>query len=300
VRPFPRFGVTLIEVLVVIAIIGILLALILPAVQRVREIGNRTTCMNNLKQIGVALHSYQQQHGSFPPAYRCDDPEALPWETAPGWGWSAYALVWLSQEPLASRIDFSVPIGDAVHAAVRTTRLPVYLCPSDRDTGVYAVTDQFSQIVAEAHTSSYASNYGYGFDIGERADAGTGIFYRNSKVRIADIKDGTTTTIAVGERGSLFARTPWAGAINRGTVTITPGAPVNGNIVEEAPVQAMASVNGFTPLNDADSNPYLFFSPHSDIVIFAFADGSVQRLSTRISPSVLKVLATRADGEIAN
>jgi hypothetical protein len=154
-----------------------------------------------------------------------------------------------------------------------------------------------SQDLVEAATNSYAANYGYGFDIGEAPAWGNGVFYRNSKTRIKDITDGTSTTLAIGERGALLVRTPWAGAINGGTVTTTPGAPVNGNMMEEAPVQVMASANGSTPLNHPNSNPYLFFSPHSNIVIFAFADGSVQPLASTVNPSILAALATRSGSE---
>ncbi len=295
-----RAGFTLIELLVVIAIIGILIALLLPAVQRVREAANRTTCQNNLKQMGLALQNYHQMHGHFPPAYYCIELEdaTLPWYTSPGWGWSALLLPYLDQQPVAKSINLQLPIEESTHTVVRTNLMRVFTCPSDRETGVYTVSDIFTKSLAEAATTSYAANYGYGFDVGERPEFGTGVFFRNSKVRVSDIADGTSTTIAVGERAALFARTPWAGAINHGTVTITKGAPVGGNIVEEAPVQAMASVNGKTPLNSKDSNPYLFFSGHGDCVIFTYADGSVHSLSTKLTPTVLRGLATRADYEV--
>jgi prepilin-type N-terminal cleavage/methylation domain-containing protein len=297
-----RRGFTLIELLVVIAIMGVLVALLLPAVQRAREAANRASCQNNLKQMGLALQHYHQSHSCFPPAFSFQQPEggAPPWATAPGWGWAAYLLPYVEQEALARQVKFQVPIHDPLHEAVRLNPLRVYTCPSDRNTGAYTLFDQFSQPVVAASTTSYASNYGYGFEIGERPDDGSGVFFRNSRVRVADVIDGASNTLAIGERGALFARTPWAGAIDGGTVMVTPGAPVYGNIVEEPPVQAMASVNGMTPLNHPESNPYLFFSPHTGTVLFSFVDGSCRPLGIQVPVEVLKALATRAQGEPVN
>jgi prepilin-type N-terminal cleavage/methylation domain-containing protein/prepilin-type processing-associated H-X9-DG protein len=293
-----RRGFTLVELLVVIAIIGVLIALLLPAVQKAREAANRSSCQNNLKQIGIALHGYHDQNGSFPPAYLYVEPEGgeLPWHTAPGWGWGTLIRSHLEKGTL--NVDLKTSIGDPVNEAVRTTVIRTYICPSDRETGIYIVYDLFGNELVHAASTSYAACYGCGLEIGERAGTGNGIFFRNSKIRAADITDGLSNTLAIGERGSFFARTPWTGAINSGTVQTTPGAPVYGNIIEEAPVQAFASTNGTTPLNDPESNPYLFFSPHSNTVMFAFADGSVRPIVTSTSPATLRVMATRSEGEV--
>jgi prepilin-type N-terminal cleavage/methylation domain-containing protein len=293
-------GFTLIELLVVIAIIGVLIGLLLPAVQKIREAARRTACQNNLKQIGMALHHYQEVQGFFPPAFWMVEPEggAKYDYTSPGWGWGFWLLPYLEQEPLYRAVNPTTPIEDAEYEALRTAVLAVYVCPADHDTGMFMLQSETSQDLVEVATNSYAACWGMGFEIGERPEFGNGVMYRNSTIRPADITDGLSTTFAVGERAAWFVRTPWIGAVNLGTVRVSPDAPVNGTIVEEAPVQVMASINGWIPLNDPDSNPYLFFSPHGQVVHFTFADGSVHPLRVDTPMPVLMALATRAGAEV--
>src|SRR5262249_27210741 len=125
-----RRGFTLIELLVVIAIIAVLIALLVPAVQKVREAAARIQCTNNLKQIGLALHSYHDTMKVFPAGYvsRVDPKDD---DLGPGWGWAAYLLDHLEQGNLKRQINFPLDIGNNANAAARVQSLPVFLCPSD-------------------------------------------------------------------------------------------------------------------------------------------------------------------------
>jgi prepilin-type N-terminal cleavage/methylation domain-containing protein len=308
-----RRGFTLIELLVVIAIIGVLIGLLLPAVQKVREAANRTACQNNLHQIGLALHNYHDTYGYLPAGYLYTPP-ALPSAAGrilhrpppfvfilpndPGWGWAALLLPFVEQDPLARQIDFTTPVVGPSNATIRTTTLKVYTCPSDRSTGVFMVKTALNQDIGTAATNSYAGNFGVGDSLTVFPDTGNGVLYRNSRLRLTDITDGTSGTLAVGERAALFTQTPWAGAMTGGTARITPDAPVYSAQVEPAPVMALAHVGTSHVLNDPYSEPYDFFTPHTGAVQFVFADASVHPVRLSTSNVILQALATREGGEV--
>jgi len=296
-----RAALTLVEVLVVLAILGALFGLLLVALQRARETANLTVCQNNLKQLGLALQSYHQREGSFPPGYRCkvqrDDPNV----TAPGWGWAAFLLPDLEEESLAEQLHFRRKVEDPENLAGRTRILRLFVCPSDLSTGLFTIFDPNNTALAEAATNSYAACYGVlrsslTFQPDE-LDKGDGLFFRNSEVRIADITDGTSNTIALGERAALHVQSPWAGAVSHGTTRITDGAPTANNALGQiAATQVLAQIN-IHSLNSTYSATDDFFSPHSGVVYFLFADGSVHGIATSTPLPLLRALATRADGD---
>jgi len=292
-----RLGFTLIELLVVVAIIGVLIGLLLPAVQKSREAANRAKCQNNLHQIGIALHSYHGDHCSFPPGYRWKRrmPD-LSTQTDPGWSWAAFLLPYLEQDNLQRQINFQSSVGDPTNEAIRTAVLPVFVCPTDQQVGLFQV-QMADGLSINAATNSYAACFGGLVEIANTPGKGDGLFYRNSRVRIADIRDGTSNTFAVGERAALFAQAPWAGAISNGTVRITPGAPVTSTSVEDAPVQVLAHC-GSHALNDIQSDPDDFFTPHVGTAFFLFADGSTRPVSVKTDVDIIRSLATRNGGEV--
>ncbi|MGH7172318.1 MAG: DUF1559 domain-containing protein [Gemmataceae bacterium] len=317
-----RRAFSLIELLVVIAILAVLLGLILPAVQKAREVANRLRCQNNLKQIGLALHLYADTHGSLPSGYvyqplaaaanpvpASGNPLPLifdrpppsptsspPQPNSPGWSWAALILEDLEQGNLARQISASLPVEAVSNTTARTTAVAIYTCPSDLNTGVFTVQNESNTAVATATTNSYAACFGANGLLGTAPDNGSGIFYRNSATHFTDITDGTSNTLAIGERGALLAQGPWAGVMTDGTIRTTPGAPVYSSIIDLAPAMVLARI-GPHSLNSPNSEPYDFFSAHGQVVPFLFADGSVHALSISTDLTVLQGLATIAGEE---
>jgi prepilin-type N-terminal cleavage/methylation domain-containing protein len=303
-------GFTLIELLVVVSIIALLIGLLLPAIQKSREAANRASCLNNLKQIGLALHVYHDSQNVFPPGYVFTPPKpavtSLIFDRhhhknngpqGPGWGWAALLLPYIEQGNLSQNINFALPVESSLNRVLRTQALKVYTCPADRDTGNFHVFTTLSYPLADASTNSYAASFGALGNLGDSPDVSNGVFYRNSSISFRDISDGTSSTIAIGERSAMFTQTPWAGVMTGGSARTTPDAPVYRSVIDPAPAMTLARI-GLKQLLDPFCEPYDFFSAHPGIVQFAFADGSVHALNSGVDNSVLQALATRNGGEV--
>jgi prepilin-type N-terminal cleavage/methylation domain-containing protein/prepilin-type processing-associated H-X9-DG protein len=293
-----RTGFTLIELLVVIAIIAVLMGLLLPAVQKVREAAARLRCTNNLKQIGLAMHNYHSAYERFPPGYVSrttgTDGDGL----GPGWGWAAHLLPYLEQDNLYRQIDFTRDMTDPVHASVRVTSLKAFLCPSDSPPALSwnAVNDSGGTIAAVA----FANYVGMGgtYEVTGYPDTNNGVLFRNSRIRVADITDGTSSTLMVGERESRRSpMTTWVGAI---TGSVNP--PLNPGYDEEGPPTLVLTNTGEAADRRVPNNPLEHVedcsSRHLQGVNFLFCDGSVRSISEAINPVAWEALGTRAGGEV--
>ena len=321
--PDVRRGFTLIELLVVIAIIAVLIALLLPAVQAAREAARRSQCINNLKQMGLALHNYHDAMLVFPPGYIAASPY-IDGETdvSPGWSWASMILPQLDQSPLYSSINFWLPVAAPANTTAIQTSLSVFLCPSDQIPGrTFAVTDGFGNTVATVAPSSYTDCTGS--DAADVATGlnndglGNGLFYRNSTIRIAAIIDGTSQTVMLLERGlgrlggDLDRRDP-GGLHPRGPFNPCPGSAFATYL---APALVQAHCHMINTNADSDSgldDPSSFHPGGANIL---FSDGSVHFLrsitndlgtnpdgSTRYTPSslIFQALGTRAGGEVVS
>ena len=290
-----RRAFTLIELLVVIAIIAILLGLLLPAVQKVREAAARVQCINNLKQIGLACHSYHDGQQSLPPGYLAT--AAYP-DTTPGWGWAAFLLPYVEQDNLYRQINFGQPVQSSPAAQVI---VKVYLCPSDAPPPApFAVSDAGGATLLRAAPSSYAATVGQ--DASEVDDpTGDGVFYRNSRTRFADITDGTSQTVLAGDRAWVQTMGIWAGAPN-GAVTRAGARNAWPNATGPAQALTLVHNNWVNITTDADGGLDDFSSNHPGGVNLLFADGSVHFVHSITADGVERrafwALGTRAGGEV--
>ena len=299
----PARGLTLVELLVVIAIVGVLIALLLPAVQAAREAARRIQCQDNVRQIGLALHNHQTTYGCLPAGWVSSQPNG-----DPGWGWSAMLPGFVEQETLKNAPGPGPgpgpgnpgpgpggrPIGDPVNQRFRETPIKLFLCPSDPSDEVFILQGGGSgggggggggggsagpmfQVARANYSGVFGSNV-----IETQPRAGNGVFFQNSTTRFAEILDGLSNTLLVGERSSRLDFATWVGAVPgayRGTARVVGRA---GSVPNDV-------------LNDfAD-----FSSHHAFGANFAMADGSVRLISDVIDLAVYQALATRAGGEPA-
>lgn len=316
-------GFTLIELLVVIAIIAILIALLLPAVQQARAAARGVLCSNNLKQMGLAMHNYADSHRGFPPSI----------VIGPGGGgqWSVQArlLPFLEQANLQNLIDFSGAYsGDAALPAVATTRVPVYICPSEP--GDRARTD------ANGNAIHYPVSYGFNGGTWQIYDPSSGsgsdgAFSPNASIRPAGFTDGMTSTVAFSEVKTF---TPYLRDGANGPA-VPPNSPndisaLGGEFKTDSGhtewVDSRVHQTGYTHLftpntivphvvdgktydidytscrEAASCNTFVRAavtarSWHSQMVHALMMDGSVQKISETIDGRIWRALGTRDGGE---
>jgi prepilin-type N-terminal cleavage/methylation domain-containing protein/prepilin-type processing-associated H-X9-DG protein len=266
-----RSGFTLVELLVVIAIIGILIGLLLPAVQKVRETARGMQCRNHLKQIGLALHNYHDTHRRFPVG------------NVPGTNFTFQAMVLpqLEQESIHQMIDFGARSCFDWKSSLPEPRdpggflIPVFNCPSDPFSGAVAVTDSGLHRPIDYLGVSGSSNVEF-----------DGALYSGSKTSFRDFTDGTSQTLFVGERGIPQD-------LDHGWMVCAYGEDGKG---EEDNV--LSTFFGLYPGSADGFHNNHYWTHHPQSANFTFVDGSVRALTYSIEDVVLKSLSSRAGGEV--
>ena len=294
-----RHGFTLIEILVVVAIIMILVALLLPAVQAVREVARRTQCLNNMLQISLATQNYESTYAVLPPGSINPTGPIANKPNGIHHNWVSQILPFIEYKNVNRNINFGVSVYNAENATVRNMVLNTFICPSD--VGAIRSPGGFAQI-------SYVGNH---HDTEAPIDTTNhGVFFLNSRVRYEDIEDGNAHTIYFGERVREPGDLGWASGtkstLRNAGHTIGVGVTVRA-VVPPMPTAAPAASrkNGSASKSggsgagtEAPNDPVGGYSSyHSGGANFAFGDGSVRFIRAGIDPRMLQFFSNRADGE---
>jgi prepilin-type N-terminal cleavage/methylation domain-containing protein/prepilin-type processing-associated H-X9-DG protein len=287
-------GFTLIELMTVVAIIGVLVTLLLPAVQGCREAARRTQCLNNLMQITIALQNYVNHHGVLPPG--TIDPTG-PINSVPQgyhYSWIVQILPHLEQATVYSMFSPTASVYAPGHTTARSARINSLQCPSDP--GPPARADGIAE-------NNYAGcHHHVEAPIGAK---NKGVLFLNSAIRYEDITDGTSHTIFVGEKPRNGIDLGWASGTratlrNTGTQMLI-GDPLYrlkaGQPWDPATASPWQTLRGaWDPRNTTLVGGFGSFHPGGANV--AFGDGSVRFVRNSVSPQVYQCLGHRADGEM--
>ncbi|HCS54282.1 DUF1559 domain-containing protein [Rubinisphaera sp.] len=311
-----RKAFTLIELLVVIAIIAILVALLLPAVQQAREAARRSSCKNNLKQIGLALHNYHDAHSCFPSGFYRRDYSVSSTFAGPGWGWGTMILPQLEQTALWDALSPNTTILSRSATMVPLTQTPIetFRCPSCpggnlNEALIGGSTDEphalstYKGVFGDLNTQFNYTGDNCAYYQGSCISGGNGVFSPNSSEKFRDITDGTSNTLMIGEvaYGINGVRNSSGTLIDyRGSVWA--GVDADGSPSNVATHQTLRALNGsgnpetLYSINGTNSNS--FSSHHKGGVQFLLTDGSVRFLSENLDSQTTNWLAARDDGEV--
>jgi prepilin-type N-terminal cleavage/methylation domain-containing protein/prepilin-type processing-associated H-X9-DG protein len=309
-----RSAFTLVELLVVIAIIGVLIGLLLPAVQKVREAANRIQCSNNLKQLGVAAHHYHDVRKHFPTGLHMGvNMGGGRW--AGGTSWMVELLPYIEQDNLYNQWDYNDFRNNVAGGVNSTTAQIIQIdrCPSDQ------LNDRMYYHGAIPEAWGYFGLGSYGGNAGRRSYppkqvTRDGIFAQDSSVSLADIRDGSSNTLLFGERShrdqeydQVIAGLNMAPLANVGGWSTVVAAQLNGGPLHNLTLSTAVPINfqvpPGTPVGDLATiydRLCAFGSSHPGGANFALGDGSVRFLSDQTPLATLQALSTRARGEVVS
>jgi|SRR5579864_4621077 len=297
-----RCGFTLIEMLVVIAIIAVLMCILLPAVQRTREAANRLACANNLKQLGLALLNFHDTYGKFPPGQATGPlPEAGITQSGVNHGWAPFILPFIEQQNLADRYRWDLWSADPRNQPVMTTQLSVFQCPSVPEQNRFMTFGVFTNN-GKAACGDYAPAWSVDPILARIGliDGGAdyqGVLVPNKMTPICNITDGTSNTVLLTEdagRPRLWrAGRPFADQ----TVVGGPWAAYNSGIILRGASADGSTSPGQCAINCTNASEVYSFHPGGADAVFA--DGSLHFLRASMNIRTVAALITRAGGEVS-
>lgn len=278
-----RSAFTLVELLVVIAIISILVALLLPAVNAAREAARRASCLNNLMQIGLALHNYELANEHLPPGVINPDGPILNVAQGQHISWTVQVFPFLDERVAFSMIDQEAGAYSPTNKPLFDYNVATFICPSSPDH-----SDE------RAHSSYAGCHHDREAPID---DNNNGLLFLNSAIRYADIFDGSSKTFLVGDKKTPPDTLGWLSG-TRATLRNTGSLDMmSGRFRADDGVEFGEEL----PEIDLESPKYVggFGSHHAGgVVNFAFADGAVRSIRSSIDPKVYRLLGNRSDGQL--
>jgi prepilin-type N-terminal cleavage/methylation domain-containing protein/prepilin-type processing-associated H-X9-DG protein len=330
-------GFTLIELLVVIAIIAVLIGLLLPAVQAAREASRRIQCVNNLKQIGLAVANYESAVGCLVSGYVSTnrahgwpgvpgyDPDPHSGDNGPGWGWLALLLPYNERAPLYNAINANLPTWVVDNGTVVLTQLSVYLCPSANNPTPTCVMVDAGRIPLPVASPRFArANYQYNqgwndssmpasVNLDDPVAGCNGPIYRNSRVSYAAVTDGLSNTVVAGEKTPYLADATWVGIVpgyRHFAYGAFASAGTGGLDVEyDYPSAILATHSGpslyedpvvIHPPNSPLGHTDEMYSLHPGGANVLLGDGSVRFVRESVNLLAWQALCSRANGEVVS